>query len=48
LIGLRMEMCFTRERFHTRRKIKVLMSTMRTKVRNSVSASDLVLDLVTS
>ena len=27
LMGLRMEMCFTRERFHTRRRRNVLMST---------------------
>jgi hypothetical protein len=48
LIGLRMEMCFTRERFHTRRRRNVLMSTTSKKVRTSVIISDLDLALATS
>jgi len=41
-IGLRTLMCFTSERFQTRRRIKVVMRILRTNIRNSVSISDLV------
>jgi len=48
LMGLRTEMCFTRDRFQTRRRTKVLMRRASTKMRNSVSASDLFSDLIIS
>jgi hypothetical protein len=48
LIGLRIEMCFTRERFQAMRRKKVLMRTTSIKTKSSVTASDRVLDLETS
>ncbi|AFK66117.1 hypothetical protein OMVG_00117 [Ostreococcus lucimarinus virus OlV3] len=46
-IGLRMVMCFTRDRFHAYRRTKVAMRILRMKRRSSVSISDLVSDLAT-
>jgi len=40
-MGLRIVICLTRERFHTRRRRKALIKTISTKMRNSVTASDL-------
>ncbi|ADQ91509.1 hypothetical protein OlV1_132 [Ostreococcus lucimarinus virus 1] len=46
-IGLRTVMCFTRDRFHAKRRTKVAMRMLRMKRRSSVSISDLVSDLAT-
>ncbi len=48
LIGLRIEMCFTSDLFHTRRRMKVLMRIVSTKMRISERMSDLLSDLETS
>jgi len=40
-IGLRMVMCFTRERFQAKRITNVLIRMLSTKMRNSMSISDL-------
>ncbi|ALI95264.1 hypothetical protein AP053_gp153 [Ostreococcus mediterraneus virus 1] len=45
--GLRMVMCFTRDRFHANRRTNVAMRMLRMKRRSSVSISDLVSDLAT-
>ena len=41
-IGFSTVMCFTRERFHTRRRRKVLMSEIRPKTRDKERETDLV------
>jgi|AACY02.17.fsa_nt_gi hypothetical protein len=48
LIGLSTEICFTSERFQAMRRKKVLMRTVSTNTKSSVTTSDRVLDLETS
>jgi len=45
-IGLRIEMCLERERFHTRRRMKVEMRMFRRRTRISLTTSDRLRDLV--